>query len=165
MGERDARGRFAPGNSGKPHGAKVKRTAVSHLLPADAQGRLVAELYRRALEDQDTQAAVYLLNRLIPARKGTLLELAGLRPVRDAHGAAAAAARILELVAAGEVTTEEAKGLQELVAAFVSTHTAAALRADLDRVLEHLGLPRDAPPGEIASALAANGHAAGQHQA
>ena len=66
-------------------------------------------------------------------------------------------------MAAGEVTTEEAKGLQELVAAFVSTHTAAALRADLDRVLEHLGLPRDAARGEIAAAL--NGYAAGQHQA
>jgi hypothetical protein len=160
---RDPRGRFAPGNPGKPHGARVKRTAISHLLPEDAQQRLVSELYRRAIEDADTQAATYLLNRLIPARKGTLLELAGLPPVRDAPSAAEASAHILKLVTAGEVTSDEAKALQDLVAAFISTHDAAAVRADLDRVLEHLGLARDAPPGEIAAALAANGHAAGQH--
>ena len=55
--------------------------------------------------------------------------------------------------------------MQELVARHVELGHASAVRADLDRVLAHLGLPRDAPPGEIASALAANGHAAGQHQA
>jgi hypothetical protein len=161
---RDARGRFAPGNPGKPHGARVKRTAISHLLPEDAQVRLVAELYRRAIEDADTQAATYLLNRLIPVRKGTLLELSGLSPVRDARSAAKASTRILELVAAGEVTSDEARALQDLVAAFISTHDAAAVRADLDRVLEHLGLPRETRPGELV-ALMANGHGDGQHHA
>ena len=75
------------------------RRALGH---AEHRLALFAGAGDRAIEDADTQAAVYLLNRLIPARKGTLLELAGLHPVRDAHGAAEAAARILELVAAGD---------------------------------------------------------------
>ena len=91
----------------------------------------------RAIEDQDTQAAVYLLNRLIPARKGTLLELAGLHPVRDAHGAAEAAARILAL------------------GRLLDAHELGGLRADVDRLLEHAGLPSAPQPGEVAG----NGHA------
>jgi hypothetical protein len=161
--ERDKRGRFLT-TAGRPHGTRNRRSLAAEHLPADALPRLYAALYAQALEG-DVAAASALLARLDPVRKGAPLELPDLPALVDVASAKAASAWVLAVLGEGALSPEEARMVQELLTRHVELGEASAVRADVDRVLAHLGLPRDAPPGEIASALAANGHAAGQHQA
>ena len=157
--ERDELGRVVRSAGRKP-GSRNRRPRVAELLPADALPTLYGKLYVLAGEG-DVQAIRVLLERLDPLRKGAPVELPGLPAVVDATSARDASARVLELVAAGELSAEEARAVQELIARHVELHAAAALRADLDRVLEHLGLPRESRPGEIA-ALVGAGHGDGR---
>jgi hypothetical protein len=159
----DTRGRpFQPGNPGKPAGARNRATmAAEALLDAEAEG-LTRKCIELALAG-DTTALRLCLERILPPRKSRPVEFA-LPPIGDAASVCAASVRVLELVAAGELSVEEGKAVQELIARHVELHDAAAVRSDLDRVLEHLGLPRATRPGELV-ALMANGHGDGQHRA
>ena len=161
-GVRDPDGRYIRGPGRQP-GSRNKRTRAAELLPADALPALYKALYDQALAG-DTAAANALLARLDPLRKGAAVELPGLPPVGHATSAREASSRVVAMVASGELSAEEAKAVQELIARHVELHDAAAVRADLDRVLEHLGLPRETRPGELV-ALMSNGHGDGQHRA
>jgi hypothetical protein len=157
--ERDASGRVVR-STGRPRGSRNRRTLAAEHLPADALPELYKALYAQALGG-DVAAANALLARLDPLRKGAPLELPGLPAVADAASARAASAEVLRAVAAGELSPEEAGAVQGLVKAHLEVHEAAGLRADLDRVLEHLGLPREARPGELVAALAEAGSRGG----
>jgi hypothetical protein len=161
-GVRDPDGRFIHGPGRQP-GSRNKRTRAAELLPEDALSTLYTKLYALAGEG-DVQAIRVLLDRLDPLRKGAAVELPGLPVIGDAASARAASARVLEMMADGTLSAEEAKAVQELIARHIELHDAAAVRSDLDRVLEHLGLPRETRPGELV-ALMANGHGDGQHRA
>jgi hypothetical protein len=63
--ERDDRGRFGPGNSGRPRGAKNRTTAIAQALLADEE----TELVRKGIElakAGDVQMLKFLLDRLLP---------------------------------------------------------------------------------------------------
>src|SRR5688572_5346558 len=99
---RKTRGRpFSPGNSGRPKGAKNKRTIlVENIFAEDLEA--IARAINAAAKDGDMQAARIIIDRLAPARRG--------RPVRfqapiviDAQGIAAAFGDIVGRMAAGEV--------------------------------------------------------------
>lgn len=111
---RDARGRFAPGNAGRPVGTRTKATrAVEALLEGEAEA-----LTRRAVEkalDGDVQALRLCLERLAPARKpeGRTVELPELA---EAATPAEQARAIVAAVATGQVPADVGKALLDGIA-------------------------------------------------
>ena len=124
--DRDGRGRFAPGNPGRPKGARH-----AALLALDAIGAEdAAEVMRAVVEAAkggDMRAADILLRRLWPERKGRPVNV-DLPPLDGAGGIAAALDAVAEAVAAGEVTPEEGQA----VAAVLETQRRAIETAELE---------------------------------
>jgi hypothetical protein len=127
--ERDGHGRVVK-SAGRRLGSRNKRPRAAELLPPDALPKLYAQLYARA-EAGDVQALRLLLDRLDPVRKGAPVELPGVPAVTDAASARVASAQVLHLVAAGEVTPEEAAAIGRLIEAQVKAMEVHELEARL----------------------------------
>jgi len=129
---RDHKGRFTEGNTGKPRGSKHKITKQAEaLLDGEAQA-----LTRKAIEkalDGDSMALRLCLDRIAPPRKDRLIgfDLPALASIQDSTQAAA---RVIQSVAEGEITPNEANTVMQLVEAF----TRMAERCDLETRLEAL---------------------------
>ena len=115
-GGRDERGRFGPGNPGKPPGTRHKATrAVEALLDGEAEA-----LSRKAVEmalSGDGAALRLCLERIAPPRKDSPVSFP-LPPMESARDAASAAAAILQAVAGGELTPTEGAHVMGLVDGF-----------------------------------------------
>ena len=110
---RSSRGRFAPGNPGKPKGARHRASqAIQNLLEGEHE-RLARTVVERALEG-DMAAMRLCLERLAPRMKDTPLTVA-LPPIRTAEETVAASAALLAAAAAGEITPDEAGRLMMLL--------------------------------------------------
>ena len=112
------RGRpFEPGQSGNPAG-KPRGARHKALIALDAIGAAGAEdVLRKVVEDAkagDIRAAEILLRRVWPERKGRLVEF-DLPPVVSAADAVQAAAAIVDAVATGEITPDEAQAVASVV--------------------------------------------------
>jgi hypothetical protein len=145
------RGRpFKPGNPGKPVGTRHRATMAAEALLDGEAAALTRKAVEMALEG-DPIALRLCLERVLPPHKERPVRVK-LPPVEDAASARAASAALLAAVAAGELTPGEGLALGRLLDA----HELGGLRADVDRLLEHAGLPSAPQPGEVAG----NGHAA-----
>ena len=115
----DERGKFAPGNPGKPKGARHKVTrAVVELLEGEAEA-----LSRKAIELAlvgDTTALRLCLERLSPPRKDTPVQY-DLPALETAQDAVAAARAVVQAVATGELTPFEGASIMGLVETFRRT--------------------------------------------
>lgn len=110
---RQARGRFGPGNSGRPKGALHKTTLAAQAIidgEAEALTRKAVEL---ALEG-DGMALRLVLERLLPSRKERPLSIA-LPPITSLADASAASAVVLGAVASGELLPSEGAALAQLL--------------------------------------------------
>lgn len=116
---RNSDGTFAPGNPGKPRGARHKATrAVLELLHGDAEG-----LTRKAVElalDGDTTALRLCLERIAPPRKDAPVQF-DLPAMESAQDAAEAAGAVVRAVSQGELTPVEGAGVMTLVDAYRRT--------------------------------------------
>ncbi|MBA3512611.1 DUF5681 domain-containing protein [Sphingomonas sp.] len=118
--------RFQPGNPGKPRGARHKVTrAVEALLEGEHEA-LTRKAIEKALEG-DGAALRLCLDRLAPARKDAPISV-NLPPVKSAADAIGASAALLDAVAAGEVTPDEAARVMVLLTA----HKAIVETGDLE---------------------------------
>lgn len=110
-------GRFEPGQSGNPAG-KPRGTRHKALIALDAIGAAGAEdVLRKVVEDAkagDIRAAEILLRRVWPERKGRLVEF-DLPPIAGAADAVKAVAAIVDAVATGELTPDEAQAVASVV--------------------------------------------------
>ena len=119
---RDPQGRFAPGNPGKPKGARHRVTRhCEALMAADAEaitGRVI-----EAAKGGDLAAARLVLDRISPPRREATVavDLPEMTGAADLPGAVTA---ILAAVAAGDLTPSEASRLSGVLA-----DTARALEA------------------------------------
>ena len=119
---RDRQGRFAPGNPGKPKGARHRVTRhCEALMAADAEaitGRVI-----EAAKGGDLAAARLVLDRISPPRREATVavDLPEMNGAADLPGAVNA---ILAAVAAGDLTPSEASRLSGVLA-----DTARALEA------------------------------------
>lgn len=115
----DESGRFAPGNPGRPKGARHKATrAIEELLNGEAEG-----LTRKAVElalDGDTTALRLCLERIAPARKDAPVNFA-LPPMQSAKDASEAAQAVLQAVSDGQLTPLEGASVMALVEAYRKT--------------------------------------------
>ena len=128
----DARGRFRPGNPGRPKGARHKTTlAIEAILDGEAEA-----LTRKAVElakAGDTTALRLCLERLAPPRKDRPVHLT-LPPLERVEDATAATAALVQAVAAGELTPSEG----ETVAKLIETHRRAIELIDFEARLTRL---------------------------
>jgi len=117
---RTAAGKFGPGNSGKPKGARHHTTrAVETLMNGEAEA--ITRTMIEAAVGGDIQAAKFILERVGPApRKDgpVMLDLPGITTAADA---AQAMARIVESVATGEMTPAEGNAVSGLIEGFRKT--------------------------------------------
>ena len=117
--ERTKDGRFASGNPGKPKGARHKTTtAVEALLDGEAEG-----LTRKAVElamAGDTTALKICLDRIAPARRDSPVQF-DMPEMKSAADAAAAVGAILDNVASGHLSPDEARSIAPLVETFRKT--------------------------------------------
>jgi hypothetical protein len=107
--DRNTDGALAPGNSGKPKGARLRATmAAAALLDGEAYG-----LTRKAVElarNRDLAALRMCLDRPAPAPKDTPAVLA-LAPLTGAHDEAQPMTALAASVASGGITPGEAAGI------------------------------------------------------
>ena len=110
---RNTDGTFAPGNPGKPRGARHKATqAALALLDGQAEA-----LTQKAIETAlagDTVALRLCLERIAPPRKDAPVTFT-LPPMTTARDAATAAAAVLDAVALGDLTPLEAAQIMGLI--------------------------------------------------
>lgn len=121
-------GTFAPGNrlgGGKP-GARHKVTRAMEALLEGQHEALTKKAIDMALGG-DTTALRLCLDRLVPVRKDAPVSFA-LPPVKTAADAVAASSALLEAVANGEVTPDEAGRVMALLTA----HKAILESGDLE---------------------------------
>lgn len=137
---RDKKGRFAKGNPGKPRGARSRTTlAVERLLGNDAN-----KLTRKAIEAAlggDTAALKLCLERIAPVRRGRVLamELAAFPKVASAADVPKALAALLDAVATGVLTTDEADAIANLCTRYVTALEAVELETRIRALEERLG--------------------------
>ena len=110
---RDDSGRFAPGNPGRPQGARHKATmAALALLDGEAE-TLTRQAVTMALAG-DVAALRLCLERIAPPRKDVPAAFA-LPAVATAKDAAAAAGAVLGAVAGGDLTPTEGAAIMALI--------------------------------------------------
>lgn len=128
-------GRFAPGNPGRPRGARHKTSqAIEALLEGEAEG-LTRKAVDMALQG-DTTALRLCLERVCPPRKDTPVQF-DLPPMESAGDAAQAAGAIVTAVAQGELTPLEGASVMGLVENYRRTLETTEMErrmAELERV-------------------------------
>ena len=118
-GVRDAGGKFALGNPGRPKGAKHKTTlAVEALLEGEAEA-LTRAAIEKALEG-DVTALRLCMDRIAPARKDSPVTF-DLPEMTNARDAATTAQSVLAAVAGGEVTPLEGAAVMGLIETYRKT--------------------------------------------
>ena len=129
-------GRFKPGQSGNPNGrppgARNKRTlALDELLETEGE-----DILKKAIEkakEGDTTCIRLCLDRTLPARRDrhVAFDVPEMRTVQDAT---AFAGKVVNMVAAGELTPSEAADLGKLIDNYVR----AIETSDIERRLSEL---------------------------
>lgn len=129
------RGRpFAPGNAGRPRGARNRTTlAVEQMLDGEAEA-LTSKVIEMAL-DGDGPATKLCLDRLLSPRRDRSITFA-LPIIESAADLPMATEAMLRAVASGEITPSEAAELSRLVDAHVNAIKTADLAERLIRLEE-----------------------------
>lgn len=134
---RNTDGTFAPGNSGKPRGARHKATlAALNLLEGQSEA-LTKKAVDMAMEG-DTVALRLCLERIAPPRRDAPVAFS-LPTMDGAQEAAKAAASIIEAVSIGELTPQEGALVMALVETYRRTLETTELEsrvADLERTAQ-----------------------------
>ncbi len=126
---RDARGRFAPGNSGRPKGTG-KRARYLMLLELCAD-ELIAAAINQARKGNSGLLRQFV-GILLPASLPVELPAEG-------ETVEAMASAVLKALAEGSITTDEAKRAAQAIDALGNTRDRAEMLAKLDEIRARLG--------------------------
>lgn len=129
-------GTFAPGNRinprGRPAGSRNRATVILDEIAAGGAEEVVRKVVEAA-KGGDMRAAEVLLSRAWPARKSRLLNLS-LPAIETAAGVSSALAAVIQAVAAGELSPDEAAP----VGALLESQRRAIETTDLEERLQRL---------------------------
>ena len=116
---RTENGQFAPGNSGRPKGARHRTTlAIESLLEGESEA-----LTRKCIEaalDGDMTAMRICMERIAPAKKDAPVTF-DMPEMKSAADAAAAVGALLDNVASGCLSPEEARAIAPLIETYRKT--------------------------------------------
>ena len=110
---RTGSGRFAPGNPGRPQGARHRATMAALALLGDEAETLTRKAVGMALGG-DATALRLCLERIVPPRRDAPVAFA-LPAVQSAGDAAKAAGAVLGAVAGGDLTPTEGTHIMGLI--------------------------------------------------
>jgi hypothetical protein len=116
---RDAKGRFAPGNLGRPAGSRHKTTIAMEALMEGQWEGLTKTAVAQALRG-DTTAMRLCFDRIAPVRRGTHVEIPDFPKVESVADVPKALAVLVGAVTAGHLTADEAKPISDMLAAYVN---------------------------------------------
>ncbi|MCC2612634.1 DUF5681 domain-containing protein [Neorhizobium petrolearium] len=137
-GPRDRKGRFTKGNPGKPKGARSQTTlAIEQLLGKDAT-RLTRTAIKAALNG-DSTALRLCMERIAPVRKGRIVTVENFPKVTSAADVPGALSALLQAVAKGDLTTDEADAIAALCGRYVTAVEAVEHEARLKALEERIG--------------------------
>lgn len=115
----DKNGKFAPGNPGRPVGARHKTTqAILSLM--EGQGEALTQKAIDMALDGDTTALRLCIERIAPTRKDAPVQF-DLPKMETADDAAKAAGSVLASVAAGDLTPTEGAHVMALIETYRRT--------------------------------------------
>lgn len=117
--DRNDDGTFAPGNSGKPKGARHKVSLAVEAMLEGQQEALTQAAIDKALEG-DVTALRLCIDRIAPPRKDAPISF-DLPDIETANDAAEAARAILKALSEGDVTPLEAASVMGVVEQFRRT--------------------------------------------
>lgn len=125
-------GRFAAGNPGRPRGARHKVTlAIEALLDGDAEA--ITKKAIALAKKGDSTALRLCFERINPARRGRPVPLPDMPKITSVADVPTVVAFIMESVAGGDLTAEEANDLTAIMDRYVraveATEHEARLRA------------------------------------
>jgi hypothetical protein len=125
-------GRFAPGNPGKPKGARRRLTLLLEAILEGQAESLTRQVVKLA-EQGDMAALRLCLQRLVPSRRDlpVAFDLPEITTIADAERASSA---VLAAVAEGELTPGEAESVMRLLVA----HRGIVESGDIERRLAAL---------------------------
>ncbi len=129
-------GKFAPGNPGKPKGARNRATKAVQELLDDQSDALSQKAVDLPLEG-DTTALRLCLERIAPPRKDGPVEF-DLPAMTNAQEAAEAASAVLQAVSEGNLTPLEGATVMGLVEQFRRTLEVSELEVRMTRIEEEL---------------------------
>jgi hypothetical protein len=130
---RDDLGQFTQGNSGRPKGAKHKTTqAVQALLDGEAEA-LTRKAVEKALEG-DSVALRLCLERISPAPKDRPVTFPLPDDLLDIRQATEAGAGIMQAMAAGDLTPNEAAGIMAILRTYCEMNFYRDLEESLDQI-------------------------------
>jgi DNA-binding transcriptional regulator YdaS (Cro superfamily) len=133
----DESGKFAPGNPGKPRGARHRVTlAVESLL--EGQWEALTQTALQAALRGDVTALKLCMDRIAPVRRGAVTQVDNFPVITGVADVPAAHAAIVAAVASGQITADEATPISALLAAYVNAVDAATFGqrlAELERRL------------------------------
>ena len=128
-------GRFAPGNPGKPRGARNRTTvALEELL--DNGAKAVTRKAIAMAKKGDPTALRLIIERIIPARRGRPVSLPDMPKIESVKDVPAVMASIMAAVAAGELTAEEANDLTAIMDRYVKAVEATEIAERLNAIEE-----------------------------
>jgi thioredoxin-like negative regulator of GroEL len=134
-------GRFERGQSGNPQGRPAgSRNKASILLDkmADDEAEAIQRLVIDAAKTGDLKAAELLLARIWPPRRGRSVRIE-LAPIQSAAGVSEAMAAVVDAMAAGDITPDEAAtitGILEVRRKVIETQELADRVSRLERKME-----------------------------
>jgi hypothetical protein len=114
---RDDKGRFGPGNPGRPVGSKNRTTAIALALLSDEE----PELVRKGIESAkagDVQMLKFFLDRILPKERVIRMDLPTLDFADEAIDAMAA---VSGAIAQGEITPSEGVALSSIISGYSRT--------------------------------------------
>ena len=131
------RGRpFKPGNPGRPVGSKNK---ITHLLEqlVEGEGQKLAQKMLQVALDGNSRCLEYFMDRLMPPRRGRVLEQQ-LPEITGVNDIAPAMTAITNQLNNGELTTEEASGLVDFMERCARVILATGLVERVEKIEEQI---------------------------
>ena len=136
--DRTPDGRFAPGNAGKPRGARRKVTVAMDAILERSAEEMTNRLVELAVKGEFA-ALKFALARLAPPRRDTPVEF-DLPPIDGADDTQRASSAILAAIAAGDLTPNEARSIMAMLVVHKDIVTAGDHERRLDEIEKEMKL-------------------------
>lgn len=135
--DRDATGRFVPGNKVTRRGHRHRVTVAMENLMAGQWESITQTVIQAALRG-DIAAAKLVVDRISPPRRGSVVTLDDFPAINSVADIPAASAALVAAVANGQISAEEAAPISKMLAEYVTAVEATTQAARIDEIERRL---------------------------